>query len=66
MKYFHISIQHGYYLIKHPFTKRPCLPCFELARLLNKDENYISHLVSQIEISFSYLNFNKIFFLFLF
>ena len=44
-KYFIISIDHGYYFIKHPYTKRPCLPCFELARLLNKDENFISQLV---------------------
>ncbi|CAF5018345.1 unnamed protein product, partial [Rotaria sp. Silwood1] len=28
----------------HPFTKRPCLPCFEVARLLNKDEIYVTQL----------------------
>jgi hypothetical protein len=44
-KYFIISIEHAYYFLKHPFTKRPCLPCFEVARLLNKDETYVSQLV---------------------
>ncbi len=46
-KYFIISIEHAYYFIKHPFTKRPCLPCFEVARLLNKDEIYVSQLVKK-------------------
>ena len=45
LKYFIISTEHAYYFVKQPFTKRPCLPCFELARLLNKDEAYISKLV---------------------
>jgi hypothetical protein len=44
-KHFIISIEHAYYFVKHPFTKRPCLPCFEVARLLNKDETYVSQLV---------------------
>jgi hypothetical protein len=46
-KYFIISIEHAYYFIKHPFTKRPCLPCFEVARLLNKDETFVSQLVKE-------------------
>lgn len=47
-KHFIISIEHAYYFIKHPFTRRPCLPCFEVARLLNKDEMF----VSQVRIKF--------------
>lgn len=45
LKHFIISIDHAYYLIKQPFTKRPCLPCFEVARLLNIDEASIPNLV---------------------
>ena len=45
LKYFIISIEHAYYFVKHPFTKRPCLPCFELARLLNMNEAHIPTLV---------------------
>ncbi|CAF1617834.1 unnamed protein product [Rotaria sp. Silwood1] len=44
LKHFIISIDHAYYFVKHPFTKRPCLPCFEVARLLNKDEIYVTQL----------------------
>ncbi|CAF3306994.1 unnamed protein product [Rotaria sp. Silwood2] len=44
LKYFIISIDHAYYFVKHPYTRRPCLPCFEVARLLNKDEIYVSQL----------------------
>ena len=45
VKYFIISIEHAYYLVKHPYTRRPCLPSFEVARLLEKDEAYVSQLV---------------------
>ncbi|CAF3519690.1 unnamed protein product [Rotaria socialis] len=44
LKHFIISIEHAYYFVKHPFTKRPCLPCFEVARLLNMDETHVSKL----------------------
>ncbi|UJR30989.1 hypothetical protein I4U23_018500 [Adineta vaga] len=55
IKYFDISIDHAYYFVKHPFTKRPCLPCFEVARLLNKDETYVSqlNLIRETELPFS-------------
>lgn len=49
LKYFIISIEHAYYFVKHPYTRRPCLPCFEVARLLNKDETYVSQLVIKQE-----------------
>ncbi|CAM4794896.1 unnamed protein product, partial [Rotaria magnacalcarata] len=44
LKHFIISLEHSYYFVKHPFTKRPCLPCFEVARLLNMDEICVSKL----------------------
>ena len=46
LKHYVISIEHAYYFVKHPFTKRPCLPCFEVARLLNKDETFVVNLVN--------------------
>ena len=46
IKHFIITIEHAYHFIKHPFTKRPCLTCFEIARLLNIDEIRLSQLVS--------------------
>lgn len=45
IKYYKISIEHAYHFVKHPYTKRPCLPCFEVARLLNNNESYVSQLV---------------------
>ncbi|CAF0783856.1 unnamed protein product [Rotaria sordida] len=55
LKHFIISIDHAYYFVKHPFTKRPCLPCFEVARLLNKDETFVSqlNLIRETEVSLS-------------
>jgi len=43
-KYFIVSVEHAFYFVKQPFTKRPCLPCFELARLLNIDEDQLNNL----------------------
>ncbi|CAF0791607.1 unnamed protein product [Adineta steineri] len=62
IKHFRISVEHAYYFVKHPFTGRPCLPCFEVARLLNVDENSLPqfNLIRETEIEFSKL-FEKIF-----
>ncbi|CAF0992819.1 unnamed protein product [Didymodactylos carnosus] len=63
MKYFAISIDHAYFLIKHPFTKRPCLPCFELAKLLNIDETKLPKLDFETTLACSQQNqtlFNEI------
>ena len=46
-KRFTISIEHTYYFVKQPFTKRPCLPCFELARLLKHVENVLGQIVKR-------------------
>ena len=51
VKHYVISIEHAYYFVKHPFTRRPCLPCFEVARLLNKDETFVSQLVRKLSLS---------------
>ncbi|CAF0853697.1 unnamed protein product [Adineta ricciae] len=55
IKYYKISIEHAYYFVKHPYTKRPCLPCFEVARLLNNTESYISqlNLIRETDLSYS-------------
>ncbi|CAF3645311.1 unnamed protein product [Adineta steineri] len=62
IKHFRISVEQAYYFVKHPFTGRPCLPCFEVARLLNVDENSLPqfNLIRETVIEFSKL-FEKIF-----
>ena len=46
-KHFIISIEHAYYFVKQPFNRSPCLPCFEVARLLRMDETAVAKLVSE-------------------